>query len=102
VIVAVSVVALALAAVYAAFVTGMFIVMCQPQRRFGQIMRHFPMPLMAILPFVPLWNVARRGSTRVGYIAPDFTLPTVDRSREVTLSSYRGKQPVALVFGSYT
>ena len=97
-----SVVALTLAAVYAAFVTGMFIVMCQPQRRFGQIMRHFPMPLMAILPFVPLWNVARRGSTRVGQMAPDFTLPAIDRSRDVTLSSFRGKQPVVLVFGSYT
>ena len=87
---------------YVGFVAGMFVVMCQPQRRFGQIMRRFPMPLMAILPFVPLWNVARRGRTRVGQLAPDFSLPTIDRSREVALSSFRGKKPVALVFGSYT
>lgn len=92
----------AVAASYAAFVLGMFVVMCQSQRRFGQIMRHFPMPLMAILPFVPLWNIARRGTTRVGEMAPDFSLPTIDRSFEVTLSSFRGKQPVVLVFGSYT
>ncbi len=92
----------AVVASYTAFVFGMFVVMCQSQRRFGQIMRHFPMPLMAILPFVPVWNIARRGTTRVGEMAPDFSLPTIDRSFEVTLSSFRGKQPVVLVFGSYT
>jgi len=91
-----------LALAYVCFLAGMFMVMCQRQRRFGQIMRHFPMPLMAVLPFVPLWNVARRGATRVGQLAPDFSLPTIDRSRQVTLSSFRGKQPVVLVFGSYT
>jgi len=90
------------AAGYGLFLAGMFLVMGQPPRRFGRIMRHFPMPLMALLPFVPLWNVARRGKTRVGEMAPDFTLPTLDRAREVTLSSFRGRQPVVLVFGSYT
>ena len=92
----------ALILLYVSFLAGMFIVMCQAQRRFGRIMRHFPMPLMAILPFVPVWNVARRGPTRVGEMAPDFSLPTIDHAREVTLSSFRGKQPVVLVFGSYT
>lgn len=39
----------------------------------------------------------------VGELAPDFTLPLAgDRSEQVTLSSFRGKKPVALVFGSYT
>ena len=34
---------------------------------------------------------------------PDFTLPTDDgASPRVSLSSFRGKQPVVLVFGSYT
>ena len=60
------------------------------------------MPAMAIVPFEPMWNVARGGATRVGETAPDFALPTVDRKAEVRLASFRGKQPVVLVFGSYT
>lgn len=38
----------------------------------------------------------------VGELAPDFTLPLSDGSSEVTLSSFRGSKPVALIFGSYT
>lgn len=35
--------------------------------------------------------------------APDFTLPLLsDRSRSTQLASFRGKRPVALIFGSYT
>jgi len=89
-------------ALYAAAIAVMFVVMCQPPVRFGRVMRHFPMPAMALLPFVPMWNVARRGATRVGALAPDFMLPTVDQSRVVRLSSFRGDRPVVLVFGSYT
>lgn len=38
-----------------------------------------------------------------GEIAPDFTLPFADNQAEtVTLSSFRGDKPVALIFGSYT
>ncbi len=44
----------------------------------------------------------RKGSLKVGDPAPDFTLKTLDGSAEVTLSSYRGECPVALIFGSYT
>lgn len=39
---------------------------------------------------------------RVGDLAPDFTLTAPSGDRTVTLSSFRGKRPVALVFGSYT
>ncbi|MBI5394239.1 MAG: redoxin domain-containing protein [Verrucomicrobia bacterium] len=39
---------------------------------------------------------------RVGDAAPDFKLKTKDGSREVTLSSFKGKRPVILIFGSYT
>jgi peroxiredoxin len=49
-----------------------------------------------------MWNVARRGTARVGDVAPDFSLPAVDGASAVTLSSFRGKRPVVLVFGSYT
>jgi hypothetical protein len=87
---------------YGSLLAGMFAVMRQPPQRFGRLMAYFPMPAMIVVPFEPMWNVARRGATRVGELAPDFTLPTVDHKAEVTLSSFRGKQPVVLVFGSYT
>ena len=89
-------------AVYVVFLAGMFVVMCQPPARFGQIMAHVPMPVMVIVPFEPMWNLARGGETRVGEMAPDFALPTVDRKSQVNLASFRGKRPVVLVFGSYT
>ena len=37
-----------------------------------------------------------------GTRAPDFTLALHDGSGKVTLSSFQGKKPVALIFGSYT
>lgn len=80
----------------------MFWIMSRPPERFGAIMRHFPMPALAIVPFETMWNVARGGTVRVGDIAPDFTLPTADRKSDVRLSSFRGRMPVVLVFGSYT
>lgn len=45
----------------------------------------------------------RMASTvRVGDKAPDFKLKAKDGSREVALSSFRGKKPVVLIFGSFT
>lgn len=37
-----------------------------------------------------------------GRRAPDFTLGTLDGQETVTLSSFAGNKPVALIFGSYT
>jgi len=37
-----------------------------------------------------------------GALAPDFTLSSPDGLDTVTLSSFAGSQPVALIFGSYT
>ena len=34
--------------------------------------------------------------------APDFTLPTEDGSQQYSLSQWRGKKPVVLIFGSFT
>ena len=93
---------LAVLAGYVLFLVAMFVVMCQPPHRFGKIMAYVPMPTMAIIPFESMWNVARGGTARVGELAPGFALPTVDRKAEVRLASFRGKQPVVLVFGSYT
>jgi hypothetical protein len=42
------------------------------------------------------------GTLEVGDMAADFTLEPRGGGDAVTLSSFRGKSPVALVFGSYT
>lgn len=39
---------------------------------------------------------------KVGDVAPDFELHDVSGSKTTRLSDYRNKQPVALIFGSYT
>lgn len=44
----------------------------------------------------------RAVAPKVGALAPDFTLKTVDGKKKERLSSYKGKKPVALIFGSYT
>ncbi|MBI3837337.1 MAG: redoxin domain-containing protein [Planctomycetia bacterium] len=44
----------------------------------------------------------REGTPKAGDVAPDFTLATLDGKQQVRLSDFRGKRPVALVFGSYT
>jgi hypothetical protein len=94
--------AVTLAVVYAVLCGGFFWAMNQPPAKFGQIMSHVPMPLMAVLPFEPLWNIARGGELEIGDAAPDFELGTYDHSQTVRLSDLRGKSPVVLVFGSYT
>ncbi len=38
----------------------------------------------------------------VGSNAPDFKLPRLEGGEMVQLSSFHGKKPVALIFGSYT
>jgi hypothetical protein len=102
---AVLVVGLSLA--YAALLLAIFVIMRQPPDRFGRIMARMPRPVFMIVPFEPMWTVARRGNLRVGDTAPDFVLRTADRKghpehgQRVQLSSLRG-QPVVLVFGSYT
>jgi hypothetical protein len=42
------------------------------------------------------------GSLKPGDPAPDFSLRVAKSGRKVRLSSFKGKRPVALVFGSYT
>jgi hypothetical protein len=65
-------------------------------------MTHVPGLMMPVLPFQTLWMRARAGKVQAGDLAPDFNLPTLDHSSTVQLSSFRGSQPVVLVFGSYT
>jgi len=43
------------------------------------------------------------GGPGVGQAAPDFKLKSLaDPKKEVQLSSFKGKKPVVLIFGSYT
>jgi len=44
----------------------------------------------------------QQGSLRVGDLAPEFSLASPDGKTTATLSSFRGKSPVGLVFGSFT
>ncbi len=39
---------------------------------------------------------------KVGDAAPDFSLSDVENQNTVQLSEFKGKRPVALIFGSFT
>lgn len=43
-----------------------------------------------------------RDKLKVGDKAPDFTLPDITGKKKITLSGFRGKKPVVLVFASCT
>jgi hypothetical protein len=94
----------ALIGCYIALFTTVAAAMLQPPQRFGAFMKHVPPVLVwGGLPAARMWTWARRGRVTVGDVAPDFDLRTaLDRTRRVTLASYRGQRPVVLVFGSYT
>jgi hypothetical protein len=89
-------------AVYSAALVGFDYAMHQPPEVFSRLMmRVGPAPFL-LFPFESMWKSARAGHLRVGDTAPDFTLPLLDHSGSVTVSSFRGTKPVVLVFGSYT
>jgi hypothetical protein len=81
---------------------SLFAVMCQPPIVFNRVMAKMPPLAFFVLPFETLWLQARNGSLRVGDAAPDFQLVTADRAFEVRLSTFRGRKPVVLIFGSHT
>ena len=39
---------------------------------------------------------------KAGDLAPDFTLSDITGTESITLSDFRSKKPVALIFGSFT
>lgn len=94
-------IALTLFALYLAALTGLFVVMHNPDL-FGRVMRHVPGPAFMVIPFKSLWSEARAGRLQAGEPAPGFDLPTAGKSSHVSLASFRGHKPVVLVFGSYT
>lgn len=83
---------------------GIYHVMRQPPEQFGHVMARIPGPVaFMVLPFETLWTQARRGTLQIGDAAPDFTLTKIDKSGQVQLSALTAqKQPVVLIFGSYT
>ena len=91
------------AVLYATLFAVVGVAMTRPPVQFGQFMKRMPPALVwGLLPAQQMWMRARAGTLAVGQEAPDFTLPRLKSSGEVTLSSFRGSRPVVLVFGSYT
>jgi hypothetical protein len=89
--------------VYVAFGACVYWAMRQPPETFGRVMARMPGPIVFILfPFETLWTSARAGSLHAGDTAPDFSLLKVDKTEQVQLSALNRRQPVVLIFGSYT
>jgi len=93
----------AVLAVYAGFVGVIWWAMHQPPETFARVMARMPAPVVFLLaPFETLWTHARAGTLHPGDPAPDFALMKLDKSERIQLSSLTARQPVVLVFGSYT
>jgi hypothetical protein len=92
-----------LLALWLGFVALIWWAMQQPPEKFGRVMARMPGPAVFLLaPFETLWTHVRVGTLRVGDSAPDFTLMKLDKSEKIQLSSLASRQPVVLIFGSYT
>jgi len=87
---------------YAALLLAVNRAMHGSPEKFGRFMTKMPTAIFLIAPFETMWTHARKGLVNVGDMAPDFILPTLDRSAHVNLASLRNRRPVVLVFGSYT
>jgi hypothetical protein len=89
--------------VYLGFVGLIWWSMHQPPETFGRVMSRMPAPAAFVLaPFETMWTHARAGSLLPGDAAPDFALMKLDKTERVQLSALTARQPVVLVFGSYT
>jgi hypothetical protein len=91
-----------LAAAYLLLSAALLAIMWQPPVRFAKAIAKVPGPMFLVLPFETLWSLARGGHVRPGDTAPDFDLETLDKSARVRLRSFQGREPVVLIFGSYT
>jgi hypothetical protein len=91
-----------LAAAYLPLSAALLAIMCQPPVRFAKAIARVPGPMFLLFPFETLWSLARGGHVRPGDTAPDFDLETLDKSARVRLRSFQGREPVVLIFGSYT
>jgi len=91
-----------LVAAYLLFSAALLAIMCQPPVRFARVIARVPGPMFLVLPFETLWSLARGGHLRPGDTAPDFDLERLDKNARVRLSWFQGREPVVLIFGSYT
>ena len=91
-----------LAILYVSLVGTVWWAMHQPPETFGRVMKHLPDAVFVVAPFETMWMHARAGHLQPGDQAPDFALVKLDKSSSVQLRSLTAKQPVVLVFGSYT
>ena len=88
---------------YLGFVGVIWWSMHQPPETFARVMSRLPAPVVFVLaPFETLWTHARAGALHPGDPAPDFSLMKLDKTERIQLSSLTARQPVVLVFGSYT
>jgi hypothetical protein len=87
---------------WAAFVGFMWRTMHKPPEDFAHVMSHMPSAVFLVAPFETLWTQARAGTLHAGDAAPDFSLAKLDKSGHVRLSDLNTKEPVVLIFGSYT
>jgi hypothetical protein len=94
-------IAVAALVLYVGALAGFLAVMRHPTL-FGRVMRRVPEPAFVVIPFKRLWFIARAGRLQAGDAAPDFDLPSQDNKSRVRLASFRGREPVVLIFGSYT
>jgi len=92
----------ALAVLWLCFLGYVYSLMRRPPEQFAGAIAKMPGPAFLMFPFETLWFRARGGDLNVGDQAPDFQLPTLDKTAQVKLSSFRGSKPVVLIFGSYT
>jgi hypothetical protein len=91
------------AVVYISCAAFIWRAMHQPPETFARVMSKLPGPVPFLLfPFETMWLRARAGSLQVGDSAPDFSLLKVDKSERIQLAVLNQRQPVVLVFGSYT
>jgi hypothetical protein len=83
---------------------ALFTIMRQSPDTFARVMARIPGPVaFLVLPFETLWMRARAGKLHVGDPAPDFSLAKLDKTAPVQLSTFTAqRQPVVLIFGSYT
>lgn len=96
-------VAVALVILYLGFAAYITWAMRQPPETFARVMSHMPGPAVFLaFPFETFWTHERAGELRPGDLAPDFNLLKLDKSGRVQLSPLTARQPVVLIFGSYT
>jgi sorbitol-specific phosphotransferase system component IIC len=87
---------------YSGFLGFIWWAMRQPPEKFARVMARMPVAAYFVLPFETMWTHARAGTLNMGDAAPDFLLTKLDKTDKIQLSSLTARQPVVLVFGSYT